>query len=142
MIWLVGCFGLNGPLRQYSNLYRAVSQREGERREMIDKRKKYPNNPHPHLLQVQLALALLLSILVSRPGTGSLPSTTALPDHPRISNGFLRSNRLGNRHQSVCSVLKKGISVWWLVLTVSLNIGGSVRLNLYMCHVYIQHTTR
>ena len=33
MIWLVGCFGLNGPLRQYFSLYRAVSQREGERKE-------------------------------------------------------------------------------------------------------------
>ena len=31
--WLVGCFGLNGPLRQFFNLYRAVSQREGERKE-------------------------------------------------------------------------------------------------------------
>ena len=31
---LVGCFGLNGPLRQYFSLYRAVSQREGERIEM------------------------------------------------------------------------------------------------------------
>ena len=31
--WLVGCFGLNGPLRQYFSLYRAVSQREGERKE-------------------------------------------------------------------------------------------------------------
>ena len=31
--WLVGCFGLNGPLRQYFSLYRAVSQREEERRE-------------------------------------------------------------------------------------------------------------
>ena len=29
---LVGCFGLNGPLRQYFSLYRAVSQREGERK--------------------------------------------------------------------------------------------------------------
>ena len=29
-IWLVG-FGFNGPLRQYFSLYRAVSQREGER---------------------------------------------------------------------------------------------------------------
>ena len=28
--WLVGCFGLNGLLRQYFSLYRAVSQREGE----------------------------------------------------------------------------------------------------------------
>ena len=27
---LVGCFALNGPLRQYFSLYRAVSQREGE----------------------------------------------------------------------------------------------------------------
>ena len=26
-------FGLNGPLRQYFSLYRAVSQREGERKE-------------------------------------------------------------------------------------------------------------
>ena len=30
--WLVGCFRLNGPLRQYFSLYRAVSQREGERK--------------------------------------------------------------------------------------------------------------
>ena len=28
---LVGCFGFNGPLRQYFSLYRAVSQREGDR---------------------------------------------------------------------------------------------------------------
>ena len=31
--WLVGCFWFNGPLRQYFSLYRAVSQREGERGE-------------------------------------------------------------------------------------------------------------
>ena len=31
--WLVGCFGFNGPLRQYFSLYRAVSQTEGEREE-------------------------------------------------------------------------------------------------------------
>ena len=30
---VVGCFGLNGPLRQYFSIYRAVSQREGERKE-------------------------------------------------------------------------------------------------------------
>ena len=28
--WLVGCFGFNGPLRQYFSLYRAVFQRKGE----------------------------------------------------------------------------------------------------------------
>ena len=32
---LVGCFGLNGPLRQYFSLYRAVSQRERERKEKL-----------------------------------------------------------------------------------------------------------
>ena len=31
--WLVGCFGFNGPLRQYFSLYRAVFQREGDRGE-------------------------------------------------------------------------------------------------------------
>ena len=30
---LVGCFWFNDPLRQYFSLYRAVSQREGERGE-------------------------------------------------------------------------------------------------------------
>ena len=30
---LVGCFGLNDPLRQYFSLYQAVSQREGDRKE-------------------------------------------------------------------------------------------------------------
>ena len=29
--WLVGWFWVYGPLRQYFSLYRAVSQREGER---------------------------------------------------------------------------------------------------------------
>ena len=33
VVWMVGCFGFNGPLRQYFSLYRAVSQREGEKGE-------------------------------------------------------------------------------------------------------------
>ena len=33
IFWLVGCFGFNGPLRQYFSLYRAASQREGDRGE-------------------------------------------------------------------------------------------------------------
>ena len=57
--WLV-VFGLNGPLRQYFSLYRAVSQREGERGEKrIDESKNVQTTPHPHLLQAQQALALL-----------------------------------------------------------------------------------
>ena len=47
--------------------------------------KKCPNNPLPHLLQAQKALALLRSKLVGRPSTGSFPSTIASPDHPRKS---------------------------------------------------------
>ena len=38
--WLVGCLGLNGPLRQYFSLYRAISQREGERKEKCRWEKK------------------------------------------------------------------------------------------------------
>ena len=32
-IWLVGCFGFNGPMRQYFSLYLAVFQRMRERKE-------------------------------------------------------------------------------------------------------------
>ena len=38
--WLVGWFGLNGPFRQYFSVYRAISQREGERGEKRQKRSK------------------------------------------------------------------------------------------------------
>ena len=34
--WLVGCYGFNGPLRQYFSLYRAVSK-EREREERRDR---------------------------------------------------------------------------------------------------------
>ena len=45
--WLVGCFGFNGPLRQYFSLYRAVSQREGERGEKrIDESKNVQTTPN------------------------------------------------------------------------------------------------
>ena len=36
--WLVCCFGLNGPLRQYLSLYRAVYQREREKEKRNDRR--------------------------------------------------------------------------------------------------------
>ena len=44
-IWLVICFGFNGPLRQYFSLYRAVSQRVRKKREKIDERKKIQTTP-------------------------------------------------------------------------------------------------
>ena len=31
--WMIGCIWFNGPFKQYFSLYRAVSQREGERGE-------------------------------------------------------------------------------------------------------------
>ena len=40
--WL---FWVYGPLRQYFSLYRAVSQREGERRERIDESKNVQTTP-------------------------------------------------------------------------------------------------
>ena len=43
--WSVGCFGLNGPLRQYFSLYRAVSQREGERKDERKMSKQPPPAP-------------------------------------------------------------------------------------------------
>ena len=45
-IWLVGCFGFNGPLKQYFSLYRAVSQKRGrKRRERIDESKNVRTTP-------------------------------------------------------------------------------------------------
>ena len=42
--WLVG-FGFNGPLRQYFSLYRAISQREGERGKKGQMRVKMSKQP-------------------------------------------------------------------------------------------------
>ena len=80
--WLVGCFGFNGPLRQYFSLYRAVSQREGERGERIDESKNVQTTPTRTYCKRNRPLPYRIKI-VGRPGTGSLPSTIAPPDHPR-----------------------------------------------------------
>ena len=42
---MVGCFGYNGPLRQYFSLYWAVSQRKREIRERIDESKNVQTTP-------------------------------------------------------------------------------------------------
>ena len=44
-IWLVSCFGFNGPLRQYFSLYRAVSQRVRKKREKMDESKNVQTTP-------------------------------------------------------------------------------------------------
>ena len=81
--WLVGWFGFNGPLRQYFSLYRAVSQREGERGERIDESKNVQNTqPAPTASAIRPCPCPIVIKIVGRPGTGSLPSTIAPPDHP------------------------------------------------------------
>ena len=81
---LVGCFGFNGPLRQYFSLYRVDSQREGERGERIDERKmSKPPPPPPAPTASAVGPCPTVIQTVGRPGTGSLPSTVASPDHPR-----------------------------------------------------------
>ena len=45
--WLVGCFWFNSPLRQYFNLYRAVSPREGERKRKDRRQKRMSKQPPP-----------------------------------------------------------------------------------------------
>ena len=79
--WLVGCFGFNDPLRQYFSLYRAVSKREGERGERIDESKNVQTTP-PAPTASAIGPCPTVIKIVGRPGTGSLPSTTAPPDHP------------------------------------------------------------
>ena len=82
---MVGCFGLNGPLRQYFSLYRAVSHREREKEERNDRReKKCPNQPPPAPTASAVGPCPTLIQIVGRPGTGSLSSTIAPPDHPHI----------------------------------------------------------
>ena len=56
---LLGCFGFKGPLRQYFSLYRAVSEREGERGESTNESKNVQttrtyckrNRPPPYCYQ-------------------------------------------------------------------------------------------
>ena len=78
--WLVGCFWFNGPLRQYFRQYRAVCQREGETGERIEESKNIQITP---LAPTASAIGPCPTVIqiVGRPGTGSLPSTIAPPDH-------------------------------------------------------------
>ena len=80
---LVGCFGFSGPLRQYCSLYRAVSQREGERGERIDEN-KMSKLPPPAPTASAIGPCPTVIKIVGRLGTGSLPSTIAPPDRPRV----------------------------------------------------------
>ena len=80
---MVGYFGFNGPLRQYFSLYRAVSQREGERVERTDESKNVQTTPTRTYCKRNRPLPTVIKI-VGRPGTGSWLSTIAPPDHPFV----------------------------------------------------------
>ena len=68
--WLVGCFGVYGPLRQYFSLYRADSQREGERKETTDERKNVQTTPTRTYCKCSRPLPYSPK-QAGRPGTGS-----------------------------------------------------------------------
>ena len=70
-------------MRQYFSLYRAVSQREGERGEKEQMRVKMSKQLPPAPTASAVGPCPTVIQIVGRPGTGSLPSTIAPPDHPR-----------------------------------------------------------
>ena len=81
--WLVGCIGFNSPLRQYFSLYWAISQRGGKE-ERKDKESKNVQTTPPAPTASAVGPCPNVIQIVGRPGTGSLPSTIAPPDHPRL----------------------------------------------------------
>ena len=81
MGWLVGWFWINNPLRQCFSLYRAFSQREGERGVKEQMRVKMSKQPPPAPTASAVGPCPTVIQIVGRPGTGSLPSTIAPPDH-------------------------------------------------------------
>ena len=81
--WLVG-LGFNDPLRQYFSLYRAVSQREGERGKKGYMRVKTSKQPPPAPTASAVGPCPTIIQIVGRPGTGSLPRAIAPPDHPHF----------------------------------------------------------
>ena len=82
---LVVFLGFNGSLRQYFSLYRAVSQREGERGEKEKMRVKMSKQPLPAPTASAVGPCSTVIHIEGRHGTESLLSTIALPDHPLLA---------------------------------------------------------
>ena len=83
-LWL-GCLVVlegYGPLRHYFSLYRTVSQREGERGEIGQMRVKMSKQTPTRTHCKRIRLLPYCNPNCRTPGTGSLPSTIAPPDHP------------------------------------------------------------
>ena len=80
-LWLVGCFGFNGPLRQYFSLYRAVSQRGGERGKRIDESKNVQTTPSRTYCKRNRPLLLLLYCFTSTVNISGHVGTVSYPNH-------------------------------------------------------------
>ena len=107
--WLVGCFGFNGPLRQYrqsssgrlpklvgwlfwvsrpfETVFQSISgplpKRGRKRSEKTEESKNVQTTPTRTYCKRNRPLPYYIQV-VGRPGTGSLPMTIAPPDHPRL----------------------------------------------------------
>ena len=66
--WLAGCFGFNGPLRQYFSLYRA-SPKEREKEEKVQMRVKMSKPPPPAPTASAIGPYPTVIKTVGRPGT-------------------------------------------------------------------------
>ena len=102
IVWFV-VLGLTALETVFQSMSGLPPEGGRKKREMIDERKNVQTTPHPHLLEAQLALALHLSKLVGRPGTASLPSTIASPDHPDWLVGCFGFNGLLRQYFSLYS---------------------------------------
>ena len=95
----VGCFGLNGPsdsITVYIRQSCSLPERGRKKREMIDESKNVQTTQSaPTVSPVGPCPAIIN--LVGRPGTASLPSTIAPPDHP----GGMEGRKAGFAGKSV-----------------------------------------
>ena len=84
--WLVGCFWFNGPLRHYFSLYRAVSQKEGERGEKGQRRVKMSKLSPPAPTASAIGPFPTIIKIVGRPGTRSFTQhhRTTRPPPPNL----------------------------------------------------------
>ena len=78
-----------GPLRQYFSLYWVISQKEGECGEKGQTRVKKSKQPPPAPTASTIGPCPTVIHIVGRPGTGSLPSTVAPPDHPLLARSIV-----------------------------------------------------
>ena len=143
--WLVGCFGLNGPLRQYFSLYRAVSQREGERGEKGQMRVKMSKQPPPAPTASAVGPCPTLIQISRTPRHWKFTQhhrTTRPPPVRRIK--VRRDDALKDTNTFVftfnTSVLPKQLKVAFLRVSVDPYIPNPLRC--YACQVFGHHENK